>query len=115
MTRLSPLPLGRRDLLRLTAGACGGLALDGLPSKAFAAAPELRIADYKALDQLSLSAAGALDSPHKNVFSEFASGNLIVEALNAGSIDVGSSSEIPPPSASRRAPGCPSSPSSRTT
>lgn len=96
MTRSSSLPLGRRDLLRLTAGACGGLALGGLPSTGFAAAPELRIADYKALDQLSLSAAGVLESPHKNVFSEFASGNLIVEALNAGSIDVGSSSEIPP-------------------
>lgn len=97
--------LGRRDFLRASVGAMtlGGAVLGGLAFPGSAAASPtpgkdttLRIADYKAQDQLSLSAAGVPDAPYKSVFSEFASGNLIVEAINADSIDVGLSSEIPP-------------------
>ncbi|WP_188260989.1 ABC transporter substrate-binding protein [Azospirillum tabaci] len=93
--------IGRRSLLRGAAGACGALALGGLPAPTRAASgptPEtvLRIADYKALDGLALEASGQLPTPFRSQFAEFGSGNLIVEAINAGSIDVGSSSEIPP-------------------
>ncbi len=93
-------PVTRRGLLRLGAGACGALALGGIvpPVRAAVPGPEttLRIADYKALDGLALESAGQLPTPYKAAFSEFASGNLIVEAINAGAIDLGSSSEIPP-------------------
>ncbi|MFC5354475.1 ABC transporter substrate-binding protein [Azospirillum himalayense] len=97
----SPFGIGRRSLLRGAAGACGALALGGLPAPSRAASgptPEtvLRIADYKALDGLALEASGQLPTPFRSQFAEFGSGNLIVEAINAGSIDVGSSSEIPP-------------------
>ncbi|MGY0713214.1 ABC transporter substrate-binding protein [Azospirillum argentinense] len=97
----SPSGIGRRSLLRGAAGACGALALGGLPAPTRAASgptPEtvLRIADYKALDGLALEASGQLPTPFRSQFAEFGSGNLIVEAINAGSIDVGSSSEIPP-------------------
>lgn len=101
LLRLSSAPVGRRSLLRGAAGACGALALGGLPLSAHAASgptPEtvLRIADYKALDGLALEASGNAQSSYRSQFAEFASGNLIVEAINAGSIDIGSSSEIPP-------------------
>lgn len=94
------LSFGRRDFLRVSAGAValGGLAPSGLAVASTTPGRDttLRIADYKAQDQLSLSAAGVPDAAYKSVFSEFASGNLIVEAINADSIDVGLSSEIPP-------------------
>lgn len=110
MTAAPPLPipfpsatgpvLNRRSLLRAGAGVCGALAAGGLPFALNAAVPgpdtTLRIADYKALDGLALESAGQLPTPYKANFAEFASGNLIVEAINAGAIDVGSSSEIPP-------------------
>ncbi|CAO3416111.1 ABC transporter substrate-binding protein [Azospirillum argentinense] len=97
----SPSGIGRRSLLRGAARACGALALGALPAPSRAASgptPEtvLRIADYKALDGLALEASGQLPTPFRSQFAEFGSGNLIVEAINAGSIDVGSSSEIPP-------------------
>jgi len=56
----------------------------------------LRLADYKGADTLLLKAAGLERTPYKLSVAEFASGNLIVEAINADAIDVGSMSEIPP-------------------
>ncbi|WP_372399372.1 ABC transporter substrate-binding protein [Azospirillum sp. HJ39] len=99
--RLPSTAIGRRSLLRGAAGTCGALALGGLPTLSQAASGPtaetvLRIADYKALDGLALEASGNAQSTYRAQFAEFASGNLIVEAINAGSIDVGSSSEIPP-------------------
>ncbi|MBP2227951.1 sulfonate transport system substrate-binding protein [Azospirillum agricola] len=106
LLRLPSPPIGRRRLLRGAAGACGALALGGLPTLSSptlaqaASGPTsptvLRIADYKAADGLVLDASGNTGSSYQSRFAEFASGNLIVEAINAGSIDVGSSSEIPP-------------------
>ncbi|MBP2300766.1 ABC transporter substrate-binding protein [Azospirillum picis] len=93
--------LARRRLLSGAAGACGALLLGGLPAPLRAASGPtadtvLRIADYKAQDGLALASSGQPPTPYRSQFAEFASGNLIVEAINAGSIDVGSSSEIPP-------------------
>ncbi|BAI74918.1 extracellular solute-binding (plasmid) [Azospirillum sp. B510] len=100
LLRRPPAPIGRRGLLRGAAGACGALALGGACGAQAASGPTsetlLRIADYKALDGLSLEASGNARSGYRSQFAEFASGNLIVEAINAGSIDIGSSSEIPP-------------------
>lgn len=99
LLRLPSAPIGRRGLLR---GAAGALVLGGLPDSLHAATETvLRIADYKALDGLALEASGnaqpgGIKPGYRPQFAEFASGNLIVEAINAGSIDVGSSSEIPP-------------------
>ncbi len=93
--------INRRGLLRGTAVGVAALAAAGLPAPLRAASGPtpgtlLRVADYKALDGLALEASGQLPTPFRSQFAEFASGNLIVEAINAGSIDVGSSSEIPP-------------------
>jgi sulfonate transport system substrate-binding protein len=60
----------------------------------FAARPLLRIGTFKGGDSLLLQLAGLLE-PSGFAFSEFASGNLIVEALAAQAIDLGSMSQIP--------------------
>lgn len=100
---LDPI-LSRRAALRLAAGA-------GLAAAAWTAGPRLagaasgaadlagvtlRVATYKGLDHVLLAAAGLTEAPYRLEFAEFASGNLIAEAINAGAIDVGSMSEIPP-------------------
>ncbi len=56
----------------------------------------LRVGTFKAGSPLIEQAAGVPPPPFRLVCSEFASGNLIVEAINAGSLDLGSMSEIPP-------------------
>jgi len=58
----------------------------------------LRVATYKGESDLRLlfKAAGVAPQGYTIVYSEFAGGNLILEALNAGSLDVGGMSEIPP-------------------
>lgn len=93
--------LSRRHLL------AGGLSVAGLsvltacsPSKA--AGPKtlgdlsLRVATYRGNLETFFQAAGVADTPYKLAKSEFASGNLIAEAINAGALDVGGMSEIPP-------------------
>jgi sulfonate transport system substrate-binding protein len=93
--------LSRRNLL------AGGLSVAGLsvltacsPSKA--AGPKtlgdlsLRAATYRGNLETFFQAAGVADTPYKLAKSEFASGNLIAEAINAGALDVGGMSEIPP-------------------
>jgi sulfonate transport system substrate-binding protein len=97
----------RRDFL---AGACklgAGLALGGMAGIVRAAsagvtapvalsAATLRVGMYKGGDSFYFDEAGVAATPYKTVKAEFAAGNLIVEAINGGSIDVGSMSEIPP-------------------
>ncbi|WP_034411557.1 ABC transporter substrate-binding protein [Derxia gummosa] len=100
-------------LLGAGARALGGLAAPGaattvagtglaaLAPDAHAAGIDLskqriRIGTYKGGDRLALRAAGQDDFPYTVDFAEFSGGNLIVEALNAGSLDLGSGSEIPP-------------------
>lgn len=56
----------------------------------------LRIGSYKGDDSYYFTEAGVEKLPYKSALAEFAAGNLIVEALAAGSVDYGSMSEIPP-------------------
>lgn len=91
-------PTRRRFLqtsgLALLAGGLGGWG----PAWA---APQLRdtllrIGTYKGGDTYYLNEAGVASFPYRSALAEFAAGNLIVEALAAGSLDVGGMSEIPP-------------------
>ena len=69
-----------------------------MPARALAldlASVTLRIATYKGQSATMLPAAHQDSTPYRVVYSEFASGNLIVEAMNAGAVDIGSWSEIP--------------------
>ena len=56
----------------------------------------LRMAQYKAGDALLLRLSGQDQTPYRVDWSEFASGNQMLEAINAGAIDLAYSSEIPP-------------------
>ena len=92
--------LSRRYLL------AGGLSVAGLstlvacsPKSAQPGALEdltLRAATYRGNLEAFFQQAGVADTPYKIAKSEFAGGNLIVEAINAGALDVGGMSEIPP-------------------
>jgi sulfonate transport system substrate-binding protein len=80
----------------LTRRAALGVAL-ALPAVARAQSqPVLRVAQYKAGDQLLLRLAGQADTPYRVEWSEFGSGNLMVEAADAGAVDLAYGSEIPP-------------------
>jgi sulfonate transport system substrate-binding protein len=93
--------LSRRYLL------AGGLSVAGLSALA-ACSPgktakpgsledlTLRAATYRGNLDAFFQAAGVADTPYKIAKSEFAGGNLIAEAINAGALDVGGMSEIPP-------------------
>ena len=86
--------------LRITRRAAigAGLAASLLPGGLHAAdlsGVTLRIATYKGQSKIMLPAAHVDDTPYKIVYSEFAGGNLIVEAMNADAVDLGSWSEIP--------------------
>jgi sulfonate transport system substrate-binding protein len=75
-----------------------GLATSILPAGLRAAdlsGVTLRVATYKGQNKTMLPAAHVDDTPYKVVYSEFAGGNLIVEAMNADAVDLGSWSEIP--------------------
>lgn len=76
----------------------GAAALAACGPKPAAKAPRttLRVAGYKGGLQLLLKTAGLADAPYDVAWSEFAGGNLITEAIDAGAIDIGSMSEIPP-------------------
>lgn len=92
--------LSRRHLL------AGGLSVAGFSALAAcspkSAAPgsledlTLRAATYRGNLDAFFDAAGVGQTPYKVAKSEFAGGNLIVEAINAGALDVGGMSEIPP-------------------
>jgi sulfonate transport system substrate-binding protein len=91
----------RRGLL------AGGVSLAGLSALA-ACSPRksaeagslgdltLRAATYRGNPEAFFQQAGVADTPYHIARSEFASGNLIAEAINAGALDVGGMSEIPP-------------------
>ena len=93
--------LSRRHLL------AGGLSVAGLSALA-ACSPgktdkpgaledlTLRAATYRGNLEAFFQQAGVADTPYKIAKSEFAGGNLIVEAINAGALDIGGMSEIPP-------------------
>ncbi|WP_208459083.1 ABC transporter substrate-binding protein [Paraburkholderia sp. BCC1876] len=56
----------------------------------------LRVATYKGGDATLLKTAGLADTPYTIDWAEFQSGNAMVEAMNGGSLDIASGSEIPP-------------------
>lgn len=85
------MEVSRRGLL---AGAAALAACSPRPSTP--GQVTLRIANYKAGPGDLLKAAGLDATPYKIAWSEFASGNLITEAIDARAIDVGFMSEIPP-------------------
>ncbi len=67
------------------------------PAIVRAASPvTLRMTQFKAGDAMVLRLAGQADTPYRVEWSEFASGNQMLEAINAGAIDLAYSSEIPP-------------------
>ncbi|GAB6408714.1 ABC transporter substrate-binding protein [Pseudomonas sp. MHK4] len=93
----------RRGFLTASSIALGALGLSsmGLPNRAFAQTPSLAdltlgVATYRGQDSYFTEDAGTANTPYKVEYAEFAGGNLIVEALASGSLDVGSMSEIPP-------------------
>ncbi len=95
MLRTNSMLLSRRSLL-WGGGALAGATLAGCapPTKL----QTLRVATYKGESDFRLlfKAAGVAPQGYDVAYSEFAGGNLILEALNAGSLDVGGMSEIPP-------------------
>ncbi|MGY4817315.1 ABC transporter substrate-binding protein [Pseudomonas chlororaphis subsp. piscium] len=95
--------LNRRGFLAASSLAVGALGLSslGLATRAFAqnnslADLTLGVATYRGQDSYFVEDAGTANTPYKVEYSEFAGGNLIVEALASGSLDVGGMSEIPP-------------------
>jgi sulfonate transport system substrate-binding protein len=94
----TPSVLSRRHFGQL---AAAGAALIGFAPSADAADTSLsrvtlRMADYKAQDALLLKTAKLDDMPYRLSVSEFPSGQAILEAINAGAVDLGSMSETPP-------------------
>ncbi|MEH1832120.1 MAG: ABC transporter substrate-binding protein [Nostoc sp.] len=57
---------------------------------------QLHVAKYKGGWDLNLKLAGLDHFPYQTQFTEFTGGNLMVQSINAGAIDLGSASEIPP-------------------
>lgn len=89
----------RRSFLTASAVTLGATTL-GLTPRLFAQDPladlTLQVATYRGGDANFNENAGNDKRPYKVQFSEFPGGNLIVEAIASGSIDIGSMSEIPP-------------------
>jgi sulfonate transport system substrate-binding protein len=73
-----------------------GLALAACGPQQPGLAMPLRVATYRGNVETYLDAAGLKQPPYKIERSQFASGNLITEAIDAGAIDLGSMSDIPP-------------------
>jgi sulfonate transport system substrate-binding protein len=110
----SPVSQRRRRLVAALSTALPATAWLGagsglIASSAVAAAPNsaadsrldlhnvrLRVATYKGGDATLLKTAGLTDTPYTIDWSEFQSGNAMVEAMNGGSLDIASGSEIPP-------------------
>ncbi|MCJ8207993.1 ABC transporter substrate-binding protein [Pseudomonas sp. RGM2987] len=100
---ITPGPFNRRDFLTASSIALGALGLSslGLVPRAFAQDAKLSdltlaVATYRGQDSYFTDDAGTANTPYKVEYAEFAGGNLIVEALASGSLDVGGMSEIPP-------------------
>ncbi|MDR3505503.1 MAG: ABC transporter substrate-binding protein [Acidocella sp.] len=87
MTSSKSLP--RRRLFSLAAASLAAPAI-------LRASPKpLRAGVYKGQDKTLLPLAGQADFPYPVQYFEFSSGQLIIEAINAGALDYGSWSEIP--------------------
>jgi sulfonate transport system substrate-binding protein len=92
-------PIDRRAAMTAL-GAAGLASFAAACAKAPAAARladlTLRVAVFKGGAETFMQAAGQAQTPYKISYAEFGAGNLIAEAIDAGAIDVGSMSEIPP-------------------
>ncbi len=91
--------LNRRLMLGAGLALGGGLMLSGCSPREQAALPVLRasITGKGEGDQQLLQRQAGLTTPGFEVrFARFESGHLVIEALNAGSLDYGGMSEIPP-------------------
>ncbi|MFC4589815.1 ABC transporter substrate-binding protein [Sphaerisporangium corydalis] len=86
--------------LALTAvlAACGGASGTSAPGSSSGAQEiTLRIGDQKAGSQVLLTAAGELDKlPYKVTWAQFTSGPPLLEAVNAGGVDLGAVGNTPP-------------------
>jgi sulfonate transport system substrate-binding protein len=89
--------MSRRHALGLAAGFSLSAAVAPLRRVAAAdlAGVTLRVAAFRGMDQTLLATTGLTDFPYRVAFSEFNSGNLIAQAINADAIDLGGWSEIP--------------------
>ncbi|SCW28783.1 sulfonate transport system substrate-binding protein [Pseudomonas sp. NFACC52] len=103
MKNLTPGQFNRRDFLTASSIALGAMGLSALGFAPRACAQgkglsdlTLGVATYRGQDSYFVDDAGTGNTPYKVEYAEFAGGNLIVEALASGSLDVGSMSEIPP-------------------
>lgn len=95
------LNLGRRDLvlggsLLLGATLTGRWNLLAAPSQPDLSQVLLNVGTYKGQASSFFADAGAKPNPYQVKHAEMAGGNLIVEGLSGGSLDIGSMSEIPP-------------------
>ena len=93
--------LNRRGFLTASSVALAALGLSSLVPRALGATAKfseltLAVASYRGQDSYFTDDAGTSDTPYKVDYAEFAGGNLIVEALASGSLDIGGMSEIPP-------------------
>ena len=85
-----------RRLALLSLG--GGLiaACSRKPAAQAGSGVELRTATYRGQPDSFFKNAGVGDLPYRLAAAQFASGNLITEAINARALDLGGMSEIPP-------------------
>jgi sulfonate transport system substrate-binding protein len=79
----------------LLGAASASMLWPGVTRATDTGAATLKAATYKGQEQPLLQVAGVANTPYRVEYSEFASGNLIIEAMNAGAIDIGTWSEIP--------------------
>jgi len=94
---LSSSPLKRRHFLGLTTAVAGASFLPrplAAQTKDFSQIT-LRAATFRGADQTLLKETGLDDFPYKVSFSEFNSGNIIAQAINADALDIGGWSDIP--------------------
>lgn len=95
-TRLTVLAAGSSLLLAGLAG-CGGAQAASTAADRPISAVTLHVGDQKAGSQALLEAAGQLTAvPYKITWSQFASGPPLLEAINAGAIDIGAVGDTPP-------------------
>ena len=89
--------LGLLAAVAATAGCAHATAAGGGTKVSGSGSVVLRVGDQKAGSRPLLAAAGLLDgTPHKIEWSEFTSGPQLLEAVNAGAIDVGGVGDTPP-------------------
>lgn len=89
---------GLRSILRratLVAAALGALTTAAIAQTPDLSKVTINVAFYKGLHKTLLEAAGLADTPYKIEWKEFNSGVQHIEGINAGSLDLGSGSEIP--------------------